>query len=145
MKEYLILLLILIFALFQGAFLPLNLVLLTVLVWTALRPTKESLLVAFLAGLFLDLGKGYVLGFSSFAFLVFSFILISYSRRFNPIHPVFLPVFVFLSSNLYSLVANHVFNWPEGLILAILALIFGFLGRFFLMETDDKRIKLKYE
>ena len=143
MKDYLILLPIFLFALIQGAFLPLNLVLLTVLVWTALRPPKESLLIAFFAGLLLDLGKGYLLGFSSFAFLVFSFTLISYSHRFDSSHPLFLTVFVFISSNLYSLVTNHFFNWPEGLVLAILALIFGFLGKFFLAEIDKEKIKLK--
>jgi len=143
MQGYLILLPIFLFALIQGAFLPLNLVLLTVLVWTALRPPKESLLIAFFAGLILDLAEGTPLGFSSFMLLFLCGLLILYSHRFDSSHPLFLTVFVFISSDLYSLVTNHFFNWPEGLVLAILALIFGFLGKFFLAEIDKEKIKLK--
>jgi hypothetical protein len=148
--KYLILLPIFIFALFQGAFLPLNLVLLTVLVWSAFAEASAGdkvgqlvFFVAFLGGLFLDLAKGTPLGFSSFLFLVLSSLLILYARRFNPTHPVFLPIFVFLSANLYSLIAYRFINWFEGLILAALALIFGFLGKYFLVEIDKEKIKLK--
>lgn len=144
MKGWLILLPIFIFALIQGAFLSLNLVLLGLLVWSAFAPGKQILLVAFVSGLIFDLTQGTPLGVSSFIFLVFTFILYLYSRRFSPSHPLFLTIFVFFSSVFYSLITNYpLVNWLEGLVLAILALIFGFLGKFFLLEVDREKIKLK--
>lgn len=97
---------ILIFSLLQATFLPLNLVLLTVIFWVAWRPEKTSLYFAFAAGLILDLAKGMTLGLSSFLFLVISYLLILYSRRFNPLHPLFLVVFMLLATLIYSFIAK---------------------------------------
>jgi len=117
MKLYLILLPILFFAVLQGAFLPLNLVLLAVVLLAVFRPAKEVFWTAFISGLFLDLAGGTPLGFSSFKFLVFSFTLFLYSRRFDPRHPLFLAVLTGLVGSFWE---GH-FNWQEGLILGILA------------------------
>lgn len=123
MKGYLILLPILFLALIQGAFLQINLVLLLVIFWSALKPEKRSLWVAFWAGLFLDLAKGTFLGFSSFYFLVFTFVLILYSRKFNPAQPFFLFTFVFLAASVWNRLNLGFWGWWPALILAGLALV----------------------
>lgn len=142
MKPYLILLPIFLLALLQGAVLALNLVLLLVLVWTIIRPPKESLIVAFFSGIFLDLAKGTPLGFSSFAFCVLSFTLYLYSRRFDPSHPVFFALFVFLASTIYNLIFKS--PWLiEGIILALLSLLARPVVKFYQEEVGREKLKLK--
>jgi len=143
MKSYLILLPIFILALFQGAFLKLNLVLLLVLSWAAFRPPKESLLVAFFSGLLLDLARGTPLGFSSFALLIAGYLLLLYRRRFDPFHPAFLPVFVFLVSSFLSLIFYRHWFWFESFVLALLALSLRYLLVFFIGWIDKERIRLR--
>jgi rod shape-determining protein MreD len=143
MKPYLILLLLFVLALFQGAFLSLNFVLLVVLVWTAIRPIREAVLVAFLAGVFLDLARGTPLGLSSLIFLLVSFILSLYSRKYDPLHPAFLPVFTFLSAISYQLLTINYPDWREGLILALLVILARPLIGYFSLGSTRGEIKLK--
>jgi len=143
MKPYLILIPIFLLALFQGAFLKLNLVLLLVLTWATFRPPKEVILVAFSSGLLLDLAKGMPLGLSSLIFLVASYLLLLYRRRFDSLHPVFLPIFVFLASTFYSLIFNRHWLWLESLILALLALGVRYLLVFFIGRVGQGQIKLQ--
>lgn len=143
MKRYLMLLLVFFLALLQGAFLPLNLVLLAVLIWTVLKSAKESLIVSFLAGLFLDLAKGTPLGISSFMLLAACYLLLLYRRKLDPLHPLFLPIFVFLSANAYSFTINHFFNWPEGLILGVLAFLARLMVKRFSVRFGGPEIRLK--
>ena len=143
MKIYLVLLPLFILALFQGAFLKLNLVLLFVLAWTAFRPLKEVALVSFLAGLLLDLAKGTNLGFSSLFFLIASYFLLLYSRKFDSLHPVFFPVFVFLTASIYYLISNQFWFWQRALVLAFLALALRYLLIFFVGRVDKGQIKLQ--
>lgn len=138
MRLYLILLPIFLFSLFQGAFLQLNLVLLTVLVWATFRTLKESLLVAFISGLFLDLAKGTPLGASSFVLLVTCYVLRLYSRRFSPHHPLFLAVFVGLTTCLWSKIFQGFFDWGQAVILGILAFATEVFLRFFWFPTQGK-------
>jgi len=138
MKKYLILLVIIFLAILQGSFLSLNLVLLTVLFWASIRSVKEGLLVAFVAGLFLDLAKGSTLGISSFCLLVATSILIIYSRRFDPHHPFFITVFIFLITGFWFLTTEHFFNWQQGLILSLLALLIRMILKFFSIEPKQK-------
>jgi len=142
MKSYLILIPIFIFALFQGAFLPLNLVLLTILFFTAFNANKGSLWVAFWGGLILDLAKGTPFGLSSLLFLTFSFLLILYSRRFEPTHWLFLSFFVFVSAIGYSLIVWRQINWGATLVLVLLTLIVLFILRFFPIEKK-RSLKLR--
>jgi len=116
MKKYLILWLIFIFALIQGAFGGPNFVLLLVLFWTGVQNPKKVFWLAFLTGLLLDLATGGFLGLSSFLLLVISYLLIVFSRRFNLQNPIFFAFFVFLVSR-------------GSLVLAILALVFKEAGR----------------
>lgn len=143
MKQYLILIPIFFLALFQGAFLKLNLVFLLVLVWAAFRSPREVILIAFFSGLLLDLAKGMPLGLSSLIFLVTSYLLLLYRRRFDSLHPVFLPVFVFLASTFYYLVFNRYWLWLESLILALLALGVRYLLVFLIGRVDQGQIKLQ--
>lgn len=141
MKSYLILLPIFFLALLQGAVLPFNLVLLVVLIWMALRPAKEGLLVAFLAGIFLDLAKGTQLGLSSIVLLFACYFLLLYRRRFDPAHPAFLAIFVFVSLFVFDLVTSQPWNWLEGAGLSLLALLFRPVIS--IWSEKEKGIKLK--
>ena len=142
MKSYLILIPIFLFALLQGAFLPLNLVLLTVLIFAAFKANRQALWVAFWSGLILDLVQGTVFGLSAIIFLIFTFLLILYSKRFEPTHWVFLSFFVFVGSFLYSLVFWHHLAWIQSLILVLLDFLIIFVLRFFPIEKG-RGLKLK--
>ena len=142
-KAYLILIPIFFLAILQGAFLKLNLVLLIVLTWATFRPPKEVILVAFVSGLLLDLAKGMPLGLSSLLLLIACYLLLLYRRRFDSLHPVFLPISVFLISNIYYLISNYHWAWLESLILALLALGMRYLLVFFIGRVDRGQIKLQ--
>jgi len=139
MKSYLILIPIFLFALLQGTFLPLNLVLLTVIFYANFREEKEGFLVAFIAGLFLDLAKGETLGVSSFLLLVIIFLLYLYSRRFNSHQPLFLAFFSGLSVAFFGKILYGFFDWKGGLFLAFLSFAIGnFLKLFWF---DGRKIR----
>lgn len=134
MKGYLILIPIFVFALLQGAFLPLNLVLLTVLIFAAFKANRQALWLAFWSGLILDLSQGTWFGLSAVVFLIFTFLLILYSKRFEPTHWVFLSFFVFAGSFLYSLIFWHHSSWIQSLILFLLNFFTLLVLRFFPIE-----------
>jgi len=138
MKNYLLLFLVLIFAILQVSFLPVNLVLLVVLAFALLNESSRSLLFAFYAGLILDLAKGGPLGFYSIFFLVVVFVLLLYSNRFEVSRWFFIPIFIFLVSVIENLFKVHFFVWKEGLILA-----FVWFLRITLMPERNKDFKLK--
>jgi rod shape-determining protein MreD len=103
----------------------------------------EAVLVAFLAGVFLDLARGTPLGLSSLIFLLVSFILSLYSRKYDPLHPAFLPVFTFLSAISYQLLTINYPDWREGLILALLVILARPLIGYFSLGSTRGEIKLK--
>lgn len=143
MKPYLILLPIFFLAVLQGSVLPLNLVLLLVLLWVVFRPIREALVIAFLAGILLDLAKSQTLGVSSLILLGASYLLHLYSRRFNPTHPVFLAIFVFLAATVENLILQE--PWlGEGLILVLLALLIRPVAKFY-QESLDRTLRLRDE
>ena len=115
---------------------PLNLVLLAVILLTVFQPTEPSLWLAFLAGLFLDLAKDKILGMSSLWLLVVSFLLIVYNRRFNSRHPLFLAIFIFISSILMDR------NWNLAFLLVLIGLVIRLALRRFSLEPNEG-IKLK--
>jgi len=141
MKRYLILLPLFLLALLQGTVWDWNLVLAAVLVWTAIRPAREGMMVAFWSGLFLDLAVGTPLGFSSLILLLASGLLLLYSRRFDPTHPAFLAVFVFLASVGFNLLSQK--PWlKESLVLAGLVFLIGPLMKFYQAEKRSEKLKL---
>jgi len=141
-KSWLVLIPIFILSLFQGAFLPLNLVLLLLVFWTAFRPPREGLLVAFLSGLLLDLSLGTTLGLSSLVLLAVAFILLLYRPRFDFFHPFFLPPFVFFASLFYDFLLTRHWSLVGALVLAILSLILRFLFVFLGARVDRHQLKL---
>ncbi len=134
MKPYLILIPIFIFTLLQGSFLSLNLVLMTILVFTAFNSSRQSLWVAFTSGLLLDLAQGTTFGLSSLLFLVLAFLLLLYSKRFEPTHLFFLPFFVFFNALLYSLVIWQQIYLLSSLVLFSLTILVLFILKFFPLE-----------
>jgi len=134
MKPYLILIPIFIFTLLQGSFLSLNLVLMTILVFTAFNSSRQSLWVAFTSGLLLDLAQGTIFGLSSLLFLVLAFLLLLYSKRFEPTHLFFLPFFVFFNALLYSLVIWQQIYLLSSLVLFSLTILVLFILKFFPLE-----------
>ena len=139
MRQYLILFPIFLFALLQGAFLPLNLVLLTVIFFTVFGEEKTAFLIAFFSGLFLDLAKGTPLGLSAACLLLVSGLLCLYAFRFNSRQPLFLATVSFLSQLFWGKIFQGFWNWEQSLILGGLGLVFGWLLRsFFLNEREIK-------
>lgn len=142
MKPYLVFIPIFLLALFQGAFLPFNLVLMTILFFTAFNPRRQSLWVAFGGGLLLDLVQGTSFGLSALIFLILTFLLILYSHRFESTHWAFLIIFVFASSFLYSFIVWHHLPWLQSLILVLLTFLTLFILRFFPIE-GRRSLRLK--
>ena len=139
MSNYLILFPIFFFAFLQGAFLPLNLVLLTVIFFTVFGEGKPAFLIAFFSGLFLDLAKGTPLGLSAACLLLVSGLLCLYAFRFNSRQPLFLATASFLSQPFWGKIFQGFWNWEQSLILGGLGLVFGWLLRsFFLNEREIK-------
>ena len=75
--------LIFFFSLLEATVTSLNLVLLVIVLWSALKAAEEGFVVAFFAGLILDLLKGHPLGSSSLFFLTVSFLIYVYKNRFR--------------------------------------------------------------
>ncbi len=143
MKNYLVLLLVLLLSLLQGSFLGFNLVLLLVLFYTIIKQDKQSLYMAFFSGLILDLSKGYLVGLSAMIFLFLSFLLILYSYRFSATHGLFLVFFTAFSVALYSFLVYGFFDWKEIIVLVLLSLLVKFILKFVPLEVDKRYIKLK--
>jgi cell shape-determining protein MreD len=123
-KNYLILIPIFLLALLQAVFLPVNLLILLVLGRAAFAPARGGVfLIAFFAGLFLDLATLGRLGSASLLFLFFSLLIILYRRRFDPAHPLFLPLFAGLCSWAFR-------GRPAGIELLVLTLLGFLIGRF---------------
>lgn len=121
MKNFLILLPVtLVLALLQGTFLPLNLLLLLVILVAVVKSGKASAFLAFWSGFLLDLASGAPLGLSSFLFLIFSFILFLYRRRFDPNRPFLLLFFVFFFAVFFNRIVYHHWSWLQGLALVVL-------------------------
>lgn len=126
MKKALFLILLLLLALFQGAFLPLNLFLLTIPFLFLGASLKTTLWLSFLAGILIDLCLGSLIGFTSLYLLGLVLVLWLLSKRFSLQHPLFLVTIVFLSSLIYSWLVAGIFAFWQAIILASLALLTKF-------------------
>jgi len=140
MKQYLILLLILFFALLQGAFLPWNLVLLTVIFFAVFGEEKTTFLIAFFSGLFLDLAKGTVLGLSAAYFLLIGGLLSLYTSRFNSRQPLFLAGTTFLSQLFWGKIFQGFWGFGEALVLGIFAFVLGLILKNFLISSSKIKV-----
>jgi len=78
---------------------------------------------AFLSGLLLDLVTGNLVGFSSLVFLIISFLIYLYRRKFSSSHLLFQLIFVVLADWLFTLFTNREWLLSKTLVLIFLSLI----------------------
>lgn len=97
MKYLIILLSILGLSFLESTVLPLNLIILPVICLAVRQRTDEALIMAFLAGMILDLSTGRILGLDSFFFLSLTLLIHLYQRRFQADRLRFLLPFTFLA------------------------------------------------
>lgn len=142
MRYFLIFLLILGMALFQTTVWSFNFLLLAVLIFSLAFEEKVSFTLAFLSGFLLDLLGGGVLGFSSLSFVLVSFLLITYRRRFSFQNPFSCFVFALLSYLLFSVVTRSQFSLWEGLFLSIFLVLFRLLLPFLFQNQNPNQLKV---
>jgi len=140
MKSFFILIPIFLFALLQGVFLPLNLVLLTVVSFTVLVENQGVFLIAFLAGLFLDLVKNTPLGSTSLYFLLLAGLLRLYAFKFNSRQPLFLAGTTFLGVLFWSKIFQGFWDWGQGLVLGLLSFAVGVILRIFWISPGKIKV-----
>ncbi len=145
MVRYFILSLLLLTAAFlQSALFTFNLLLLLVLLAAFTFPEAVALMVAFLAGFLLDLFSAGALGLSSLGFLLPSFFLLLYRRRFSFRHPFSVFAAGFLANVLFVLIVRQRIFWLEGLVVSLslvsLRLLFPFL---FESVADREKFKVR--
>ncbi|HKZ34393.1 MAG TPA: rod shape-determining protein MreD [Patescibacteria group bacterium] len=131
MKRVWIYLLLLLFAFLQTTFAPINLVLLLVVLWAAIRTPKDAIIFSFIAGIVLDLLSGRLLGMSALLFLT-TIVLFSFFRKnVWSSHILAVSAVVFVSSFLFSLATSAPWNiWravAEVLLMIILKPVISFV------------------
>lgn len=121
-----------------------NFLLVLILTASLLFSASRALLLAYLAGLFLDLFSGMRLGLSSLSFLLPSFLLTLYRQRFSFQNPILIFIMAFGAAFLFSLTSGQAFNPLEAILLACLMIVFRFLFPFlFKSEEEQEQFKLK--
>jgi rod shape-determining protein MreD len=146
MRTLLVLIPIMFLAFFEATITSLHLCLLGIILWASLRPSRQALLVAFLAGVILDLLKGQSLGVSSLLFLVISFLIGLYKNRFQAARLAFLLPFTLFS----ILLADLIFHLPilarsvfiNTLLMTILLPIFNFFSS---LIKENGQLRLSFE
>lgn len=138
MRNLLLILLIFLLSLWETTVFPLNLTLVAVVIWAALRSVSQGLPIAWLAGLILDLLSGRVLGTTSLAFLLLTLPVYFYKNRFQPDRWQFLLPFLLIALVLYNL-AFKFLDLPA-LILSTASVFFLLpIFKFFSQKTDQGR------
>lgn len=126
MRLFLTFLLILGASFFQSFFLPVNLVLVLVIVFSLGKKEPESFVWAFLSGLFLDWFSFGQIGRTSLIFVGLDFVLKLYRQRFSLDHPVVLSLVLLASYGAYSLLSGREIRLGEGLVLLAIILLWRF-------------------
>lgn len=146
MKLLLSLIPILIFSIFQGAFLRFNLVLLTLLITCGIYISDRGindksvglcLLLALISGIILDLAMGVTVGRSSMFFIGIVFLMTLYLKKFDFFNPVILPIVSVVGNLIYGLIFFQAFWWKESLLLGLLAALFRLV---FMVATGYRMI-----
>lgn len=130
-------------AIFQNLVWDFNFLLVFVLVATLGFSGNFALILAFLAGLFLDLLGGAKLGFSSLGFLLPTFLLILYRQRFSFQNPLLILFLTLAYYALFSLITTRPFNSLEGAVLLALVMVFRFLVPSLFQGEPEKEPRLK--
>jgi len=145
MKTVALLFIILFFSLIQTTFLPINLLLVFVIIFSLWQEAPQSFLWVFLAGLCLDFFSLKQLGLSAMIFVSFDFLLKIYRQRFSLEQPLVISlVFVFSYLIFSSLTGREIRIW-EGLVLLVTLLLIRFLRKdlFFVSSGQEEgRLKL---
>ena len=139
MKNIIIYLLVIIVALLETTIIPLNLTLVTVILWASVRSDYQGLSVAFLAGLLIDLLLGQNLGFSSLLYLLAVIPVYLYKRRFHAEKWQFLLPYILIIISLVNLF-SYVTLLSRLLLSTITIIIFLPLVKFIASLTKDQRI-----
>ncbi len=126
-KYFLLFLAILPVAFLQAVVGSFNFLLVLILIATFLLSPTKALTAAFLAGVIFDLFSGGRVGYSSLGFLVPSFLIIIYRRRFSLGNPFLLIGIILASYVIVSFATGKPLVWFEGLVLVAIVLILRFL------------------
>jgi len=146
MSKYLFYPIIFLLSAVQAAFLPLNLVLMTLILWWGFAGSAAEVFIwSFVAGLFLDLARGTFLGASSLIFMIFGLFFWLYLRRFDYRIPWLMAIYVVVMNGIYEKILLGSFWLVRLVVLAILTLIIAFiLNNFWAWERQKgKGIKLR--
>lgn len=118
-----------------------SLVLLLVLVWAFIAERKQAIIVAFMAGVFVDLAQFQCLGVSSLFFLIVVFLVFLYKDRFNPLVLLFLPLSCFFASLFYDFLLRGYLDFEKAFLSALLALIIRFLLKFIISRPFGAQLE----
>ena len=144
MFKYFAYLILFVLAVIQAAFWPINLVLASlVILLTLSQSVSQGLLLAFVSGVFLDLANGSNLGISSGLFLIFTLVFFLYQRRFNYQNPIFLGLFVLISSLIYDRLAFGYFIWQAAVVVSLITALAAFLISGVLVWRPEKGTGIK--
>lgn len=142
-RYFLTFLIIVLVVLFQTTIWSFNFLLLVILILSLSLNTQESLIWAFLGGLILDLFSGGRLGFSSLGFVLITFLLQAYHRRFSFQNPFLVFTFSVLAYLLFTAIIQKPWIWWEGLALAVLALVLRSLAPFLFKPSNQEQLKIE--
>jgi cell shape-determining protein MreD len=146
MSKYLFYPIIFLLSVIQAAFLPINLVLMTLVLWWGFAGSAVEVFIwSFVAGLFLDLARGTTLGLSSLIFMIFSLFFYLYRRRFDYRIPWLMAIYVVIMDVIFEKISVGSFWLVRLVILGIITLVIAFvLNNFWAWESQKgKGIKLK--
>jgi len=99
---------------------------------------KKVFLTAFLFGVLNDLIFGNLIGFTSFVFLLFCFLIYLYRRRFSSSHFLFQLVFIVMADSLFILLKKEVLSFKRSLFLVFISLILFF----FINKIRGRELKI---
>lgn len=142
-RYFLTFLIIVLVGLFQTTIWSFNFLLLVILILSLSLSAEESLTFAFLGGFILDLFSGGRLGFSSLGFVLITFLLQAYNRRFSFQNPFLVFAFSLLAYFLFSWLTQRSVIWWEGLALAILVLALRSLAPFLFKPSNQEQLKIE--
>ena len=123
MKQLWIYLLLLLLAFLQTTFVPINLVLLLVVLWAAIRTPKDAITFSFIAGIVLDLLSGRLLGMSALLFLTIIVLFSFFRKNVWSSHILAVLAVVFVSSFFFSLATSIPWNIWKAVAEVILTII----------------------
>lgn len=127
-------LLLIISVILESSVTSLPLVLLTILIGAVTLKRNEMFLLAFLAGMFLDMMTLKTLGISSLFFVLFISLIYLYRRKFEIENLGFVIAFSFLGSFIYLIISGTGFALFESIVSTALAAV-----SFYIFQITNKK------